>query len=70
VFFTYIFGQRGRDMPLEKWPSVQEIAEYLGVKPGTLYKWLTRKYRNIPAHKVGRLWKFKVSEIDKWVKCK
>ena len=57
-------------MPLEKWSSVQEVAEYLGIKSDTLYKWLTRKYKKIPAHKVGRLWKFKISEIDKWVKSK
>jgi len=30
----------------------------------------SKKYKNIPAHKVGRLWKFKISEIDKWVKKK
>ena len=42
-------------MSLEKWSSVQKVSEYLGVKTDTLYKWLTRKYKNIPAHKVGRL---------------
>ena len=24
--------------------------------------------RGMPAHKVGRLWKFKVSQIDEWVR--
>ena len=23
---------------------------------------------DIPAHKIGRLWKFKFSEVDEWVK--
>ncbi len=49
-----------------RWLSVDEIAAYLGVKRDTVYKWLTR--RGMPAHKVGRLWKFKMSEIDEWVR--
>jgi len=50
----------------EKWSSVEEVAEHLGIKKDTLYKWIKRK--DLPAHKVGRLWKFKLSEIDAWVK--
>jgi len=50
----------------DRWLSVKEIAEYLGVKQDTIYKWITRK--RMPAHKIGRLWKFKKDEIDKWVK--
>jgi excisionase family DNA binding protein len=50
----------------EQWVSVDEVAKHLKVKPDTVYKWLERK--NIPAHKVGRLWSFKISEIDAWVR--
>ena len=57
-------------MPTEKWSSVNEIADHLGIKKPTVYKWALRKHKNIPAHKVGRLWKFRISEIDKWVKSK
>lgn len=49
-----------------RWHSVEEIAAYLGVKRDTLYKWIERK--SLPAHKVGRLWKFKIDEIDEWVR--
>jgi len=49
-----------------RWLSVDEIATYLGVKRDTVYKWIERK--NMPAHKVGRLWKFKVDEVDQWVR--
>lgn len=49
----------------ERWLSVEEIAFHLGVSRETVYKWLDRKH--IPAHKMGRLWKFKASEVDKWV---
>ena len=50
----------------DRWLSVEEVALYLGINKGTLYKWITRK--SIPAHKVGRLWKFKKEEVDEWVK--
>ena len=50
----------------ERWLSVMEIANHLGVKRDTVYKWIERK--TMPAHKVGRLWKFKVTEIDSWVR--
>lgn len=46
--------------------SVDEIAAHLGVNPETVYKWITRK--GMPAHKLGRLWKFLASEVDRWVK--
>ena len=49
----------------DRWLSVDEIAEYLGVKRDTVYKWIDR--RGLPAHKVGALWKFKTEEIDAWV---
>jgi excisionase family DNA binding protein len=50
----------------ERWLSVEEISAHLGVSPDTIYKWIYRK--RIPGHKVGRLWKFLVSEVDLWVK--
>ena len=40
-----------------RWLSVEEISQYLGVKRDTIYKWLEN--RQMPAHKVGRLWKFR-----------
>ena len=49
----------------DRWLSVEEIAEYLGINRDTVYKWIERK--KMPAHKVGRLWKFKKSQIDGWV---
>jgi excisionase family DNA binding protein len=50
----------------DRWLSVEEIAAYLGVKRDTVYKWITR--HNVPAHKVGRLWKFRAKEVDRWVR--
>lgn len=50
----------------EQWVSVEQVAQHLNVKAFTIYKWLERKY--MPAHKVGRLWRFKITEIDDWVR--
>ena len=52
----------------EKWISIEEAATYLDVKIGTFRKWLNDKSKNIPANKIGKCWKFKISELDEWVK--
>ena len=49
----------------ERWLSVEEIAAHLGVNRDTIYKWIDR--RQMPAHKLGKLWKFKATEIDAWI---
>lgn len=49
-----------------RWLSVEQIAEHLGVSKDTVYTWIST--RNMPAHKVGRLWKFQIPEVDTWVK--
>jgi len=49
-----------------RWLSVDEAAAHLGISRETVYKWVGRK--QMPAHKVGRLWKFQVEELDAWVR--
>jgi excisionase family DNA binding protein len=49
----------------KRWLSVDEVAEYLGIKRFTVYKWVQRL--GLPARKIGRLLKFRKSEIDEWV---
>ena len=49
-----------------RWHSVEEIGQYLGVSKDTIYAWIANK--GMPAHKVGRLWKFKTEEVDNWVR--
>lgn len=50
----------------DRWLSVDEIAIYLGIKRDTVYRWISE--RNLPGHKIGRLWKFRKEEVDEWVK--
>jgi excisionase family DNA binding protein len=50
----------------DRWYSVDEICSHVGIKKDTIYKWI--KEKNMPAHKIGRLWKFKIDEVDKWVR--
>lgn len=59
---------RQADVPRlsERWHSVEELTEYLGVARDTIYRWI--EGRRLPAHRIGRLWKFKLSEIDAWVR--
>ena len=50
----------------ESWVGINEAAAHLGVTKDTIRNWIKRI--DIPAHKIGKLWKFKLSELDEWVK--
>ena len=50
----------------DRWLSVDEIAVYLGIKRDTVYGWIAQK--DMPAHRIGRLWKFRRDEVDHWVR--
>jgi len=49
----------------EPWVSLDEIARHVGVSKDTIHRWIRTRW--MPAHKVGRLWKFRVSMVDAWV---
>jgi excisionase family DNA binding protein len=51
---------------IEPWASVDEVMVHLGVARDTVYRWIEAK--RMPAHRIGRLWKFKLSEVDAWVR--
>ena len=49
----------------EPWASADDLAKH-GVAWDSVYRWIER--RNLLAPKIGRLWKFKLSEVDEWVR--
>jgi excisionase family DNA binding protein len=49
----------------DRWLSMREICKHLGVSNDTVYKWIDKNA--MPAHRLGRLWKFKKDEVDAWV---
>jgi len=63
-------GDGGSEMEskqnVEKWVSMDFITDYLDISRETVLKWIS--LRDMPAHKVGRQWKFKVSEVDDWIR--
>ena len=46
--------------------NLEKAAEYLNIKPVTLRKWISQK-KDLPAHQIGKLWRFKKSELDEWI---
>ena len=50
---------------VERCVSLEDIAAHLDVSKDTIRAWI--KKGTIPYHKVGRQYKFRVSEVDAWV---
>lgn len=50
----------------DNWISLEEASIYLGVSKDTVRNWIRKT--DIPAHKIGKAWKFKRAELDEWVK--
>ena len=50
---------------MDCWIGIDEAANYIGVTKDTIRNWI--KKTDIPAHKIGKLWKFKKSELDQWI---
>lgn len=53
-------------MQVEKWVNLEDVADYLRITQDTARTW-AREGR-IPAYKVGKRYKFKISEVDEWVR--
>ncbi|WP_249962447.1 helix-turn-helix domain-containing protein [Histophilus somni] len=50
-----------------RWINIDEASEYLGVNKDTIRNWI-KNNKTIPAHKIGKQWKFKCVELDEWIK--
>ena len=51
--------------PEESWVGIEKVAAHLRVAKESIYRWVESK--GFPAHRVGRLLRFKLSEVDAWV---
>lgn len=51
----------------DKWLGIEEVAQYLGVNKDSVRNWIKNPKSGIPAHKIGRQWKIKLSELDEWI---
>jgi excisionase family DNA binding protein len=45
--------------------TLEEVAEYLKLKPQTVYKWAQEN--QIPGAKLGKEWRFRKSILDEWI---
>jgi len=50
----------------EKYVSMKEVCDYLSVQRQTVLCWIAQK--DFPAVKVSKFWRFKLSEIENWIK--
>ena len=50
----------------ERWVGVEDVAAHLDVNKDSVYRWIDKM--SLPAHRLGRLFRFKLSEVDEWVK--
>ena len=54
-----------REAPDHEILTLEEVAQYLRLKPQTIYKWAQEK--KIPAVKLGKEWRFRRSILDRWL---
>lgn len=50
----------------EPWASIDDVAAHLGVRRDSVYRWIER--HGLPATKIGKLWRMKLSEVDTWMR--
>ena len=50
----------------EGWVGIADVAAHLSVAKDSIYRWVDSK--DFPARRVGRLLRFRLSEVDEWVK--
>lgn len=53
-------------MDVERWVNLEDIAIHLSVSTDTIRNWI--KSGKIPFYRAGKRYKFKISEVDEWLK--
>lgn len=50
----------------DRWLTTKEVSEYLSISRQTLMLWIGT--REFPAVKVGKFWRYKQDDIDRWMR--
>jgi len=50
----------------EPWVGIEEVAKHMSVRRETIYRWIDKN--SFPSQRAGRLLRFKISEVDEWVR--
>ena len=51
---------------IENWVNLDDVATHLSVSKDTVRNWT--KEGRLPAYKAGKMYKYKVSEVDQWLR--
>ena len=54
------------EMNVEKWVNLEDVAVHLSLSQDTVRTWI--KEGTLPFYKAGKRYKFKISEVDEWVR--
>ena len=54
------------EMNVEKWVNLEDVAVHLSLSQDTVRTWI--KEGKLPFYKAGKRCKFKISEVDEWVR--
>lgn len=54
------------NMNVEKWVNLEDVAEHLSLSQDTVRTWI--KEGKLPFYEAGKRYKFKISEVDEWVR--
>ena len=54
------------EMNVEKWVNLEDVAVHLSLSQDTVRTWI--KEGQLPFYKAGKRYKFKISEVDEWVR--
>jgi excisionase family DNA binding protein len=58
--------EENNDILQDKWVNLEDIAVYLSVSENTVRTWV--RSGKIPVSRAGKRYKFKISEVDEWVR--
>lgn len=59
-------NNENNDTLVEPWVNLEDVAKHLSVSQDTICVWIRKNA--IPYIRAGKQYKFKISEVDQWVR--